>query len=178
MRRRTIGLAAVVGLVALAAGWYFGSPWWTLYQMRSAAEARDSERLSSYVDFRALRANTKAQLDSELRSKARDENAPAARIGAAIARNFADRAIDAAISPGAIALLFANLPERSERGRGADGGSRSDGRSGGKPEVRIVRYGFSEFHVRPKAEREDGRDLVFRRAGLGWKLVRIGSDGE
>jgi hypothetical protein len=43
MRRgRTIALAAAL-LVLIGAGWWFGSPWWTLWRINEAAEARDSE---------------------------------------------------------------------------------------------------------------------------------------
>lgn len=59
---RTFALAAVALLALLAAGWWFGSPWWTLWRMREAAQAGDSDSLAAYVDFPALRASTRAQL--------------------------------------------------------------------------------------------------------------------
>ena len=58
----TIALAAAGLFALLAAGWWFGSPWWTLWRMREAAAAGDSGTLASYIDFPALRASTRAQL--------------------------------------------------------------------------------------------------------------------
>ena len=58
---RTFALAAAF-LALLAAGWWFGSPWWTLWRMREAAQAGDSEALAVYVDFPALRDSTREQL--------------------------------------------------------------------------------------------------------------------
>ncbi|MEA3050377.1 MAG: hypothetical protein QOG84_2213 [Sphingomonadales bacterium] len=55
MRGRRIWLAeAGAALLALAAGWYFGSPWWTLWRMREAARAGDARTLASYVDLQKL----------------------------------------------------------------------------------------------------------------------------
>jgi hypothetical protein len=65
-RGSTIAGLALATLLAAAAGWWFGSPWWTLYKMREAAEARDAKALSAYIDFGALRRSTRAQLKDEL----------------------------------------------------------------------------------------------------------------
>jgi hypothetical protein len=78
-------------LALAAAGWWFGSPWWTLWRMRSAAEAGDSGTLASYVDFPALRASTKAQLRPRL-----------GRLGTALAR----LAVDALVSPTALRIAL------------------------------------------------------------------------
>ena len=54
--------AIVVLVVAAGAGWYFGSPWWTLYQVKQAAERKDVDTLIGYIDFDALRSDLKAQM--------------------------------------------------------------------------------------------------------------------
>ncbi|HEX8381283.1 MAG TPA: DUF2939 domain-containing protein [Allosphingosinicella sp.] len=140
---RTFALAAAALLALLAAGWWFGSPWWTLWRMREAAEAGDSEALAAYIDFPALRASTQAQIRPRL-----------GPLGGLLA----GPAIDAAISPAALRLAL--LHRRGAR----DGTGAGDG--GG--EAGPVRTGASEFRVR----RSRG-DFVFRRHGLGWKLEEI-----
>jgi hypothetical protein len=141
---RTLALAAAALLALLAAGWWFGSPWWTLWRMREAARAGDSGALAAYVDFPALRASTRAQIGPRL-----------GPLGGLLA----GPAIDAAISPEALRLALLH-------GRGARAGA-GDG-DGGGGEAGPVRTGASEFRVR----RGKG-DLVFRRHGLGWKLEEI-----
>lgn len=139
---RTFALTAAAALLALlAAGWWFGSPWWTLWRMREAAQAGDSEALAAYVDFPALRASTRAQL----------------RLGP-VGGLLAGPAVDALVSPEALKLA---LKLALGSGRGSGSGSEASG-------VELVRTGASEFRV----ERE-GRNLVFRRHGLGWKLEEI-----
>jgi len=93
-RRSTIGLAAAL-LALLAAGWWFGSPWWTLWRMREAARAGDSDALAAYVDFPALRASTRNQLGP---------------VGGLLA----GPAVDALVSPQALRLALGG-------GRGAGG---------------------------------------------------------
>jgi hypothetical protein len=139
---RSIALFAAL-LVLLGAGWWFGSPWWTLWRMREAARAGDSDALAAYVDFPALRASTRDQLGSRL-----------GPLGGLIA----GPALDAAISPEALRLAL---------GEGRDGGG--GGNHGSEPQdVDISRTGASEFRVRGTRG-----DLVFRRHGLGWKLEEI-----
>ena len=53
----------VLAMALAAAGWWFGSPWWTLREMRAAADAHDAARLSYYIDYPALRADLKGELN-------------------------------------------------------------------------------------------------------------------
>jgi uncharacterized membrane protein YgcG len=147
---RTLALAALLAL--LAAGWWFGSPWWTLWRMREAAEAGDSEALAAYVDFPALRASTREQLGPRL-----------GPLGGLLA----GPAVDAVISPEALRLALLHRGGGRGGGSGDPGGSGGSG-GGGAGETDLVRTGAGEFRVR------GGRgDLVFRRHGLGWKLEEI-----
>ncbi len=138
---RIIALAAAALLVLLTAGWWFGSPWWTLWRMREAAEARDSEALAAYIDFDSLRASMREQLG----------------LGP-LGGLLAGPAVDALVSPAALRLALGS-------GRRGGGGGSGGGEAG---EVELSRTGASEFRV----ERE-GRHLVFRRHGLGWKLTEV-----
>ena len=130
-RTLALGLAALFALAA--AGWWFGSPWWTLWRMREAARAGDSGTLAGYIDFPALRASARARLRPSLGP-------------------LAGPAADALVSPAALRLAL---------GRGRAG-------SGEPGEVELVRTGASEFRIE-----RGGRDLVFRRHGLGWKLSEV-----
>jgi hypothetical protein len=144
--RTMAGLAAAL-FVLLGAGWWFGSPWWTLWKMREAAEAGDAHALAAYIDFPALRASTREQLGARL-----------GPLGGLVA----GPALDAAISPEALRLAL---------GKGLGSASRGGGARGEESEpqdVDISRTGASEFRVRGRRS-----DLVFRRHGLGWKLEEI-----
>jgi hypothetical protein len=143
---RTLAGVAAALLALLAAGWWFGSPWWTLWRMREATEAGDSETLARYIDFPALRASTREQLGL-------------GPLGGLVA----GPAIDAAISPEALSLALG-------KGRGGAGGDgtwpRGDASDPG--EVDLARTGAGEFRVRGRRG-----DLIFRRHGLSWKLEEI-----
>jgi hypothetical protein len=62
-------LAGAVAVLVVLAGIYLGSPWWATHQMRRAAEAGDAEKLASYVDYPAVRADVKAQLTVSMSSQ-------------------------------------------------------------------------------------------------------------
>jgi hypothetical protein len=90
---RTLAGVAAVLLVLLAAGWWFGSPWWTLWRIREAARARDAEAIAAYIDFPALRASTLEQLGP--------------RFGPLKSR-LARPAIEALVSPPGLRLILGN----------------------------------------------------------------------
>lgn len=165
MRKRVI-----VGLCAglAAAGWLYASPFWTLKAMRDAAEARDAEALAAYVDFPALRADLKSDLSAAMMAemaRARATEDMSARPDA-LGLAMLDPLIEGMVSPAGLQMMFAGNPAAASPATPAP--LREVSASG---EVTVTRNGLSEFRVSGKGD--DPAALVFRRDGLGWRLVGI-----
>lgn len=157
MRRLAILLALVL---ALGAGWYFGSPWWTLRQMRAAAEAGDAAALSAHVDYPAVRESIKGQLKQRFGAS---RGLPhLGRLGGMLAGGLADAAVEAAVSPAGLDAIF-SVPAGSAIPR-APFGLRA-------PEMNLRYEGPNQFRL--VSPHPGGGALVFRRHGIGWKLAGV-----
>lgn len=173
MRKRII-----VGLCAglAAAGWTYASPWWTLRAMRDAAQARDAEALGAYVDFPALRADLKTDLSAAMmaemaraRASQTQSGAPDAFGALGIALGFAmlDPLIEGVVSPAGLQVMFAGDPAAATASRTP--APLGDVSVSG--DFTLERTGLSEFRVVGQGAAPAA--LVFRRDGLGWRLVGI-----
>src|SRR4051794_12019385 len=166
MRRKSIlAEAAAAALIALAAGWYFGSPWWTLWRMREAARAGDVRTLASYVDLETMNRGAAAAARAYWR-KALEEiprNVPAARrFAASINRRIAAVDSESQIRLDELRPWLSEIPTAVEKGD----------RARGYPY--IVHRGLDTFEMRYRgAGRDTGPLLTFRRHGLGWKLAGV-----
>lgn len=161
--KKWVGAAVAVAVLA-GAGWYFGSPSWTLYQMKSAAEARDAAELTSYIDFPTLRETTKEQLRAGMAAKmAQEETNGFAALGGMLAMSMVDSMIDGILTPSSIRMMFAETSDATEPQDGP--GLRTDN-------MQIERDGFSQFRLVDPADKTGGQ-FVFRREGLSWKLSEI-----
>lgn len=165
MRRRYILAIVVVLLLALGAGWYVLSPWWTVREMIAAARSGDADALAARVDFPALRADLKVDLDSRLSAEARKDRSPQAQFGIALARSMMDKVVDAFISPRALAATFKTLDENAPPPAKAEPSAKEIARP------RIERIGLDRFRL--EREGNAGSGFVFERRGLGWKLVGV-----
>ena len=163
MKKLWIG---VVALLLLGAGWFYYSPMWTLKNMRDAAQARDSEKLSEYVDYEALRTDLKSdfrRMMAEEVQKQPDNGFGA--IGAAIAMAIVDPMVEALVSPEGVQTMFERQKREDEKS-----GKPSLAAVGPGEDPVIERQGLDEFHVKGK----DGKGaMIFRRHGLGWKLSAV-----
>ena len=166
MGRRKPILASAAGamLIALPAGWYFGSPWWTLWRIREAARDGDAARLASYVDYRAILTQAEAEGRRSWESvldMARSDS-PGDRQLIAIAKRQLAKRISEDTAKEEIGPWLTSIPIRPLGGGGA----------GYRPY--IVHRGLDGFEVRDEgASLEYGPLLTFRRHGLGWKLVAV-----
>lgn len=166
MTRNKIVVAAVV-VAALVAGWYFGSPRWTLHQMAQAAEARNGEKLAAYIDFPALRESTKSQLKAQMAVKATEasEEGGFGALGAMMGMAMIDPMIDGLLTPETMRAMFAKASEagaEAPKPFGADATNSS-----------IVQEGLGQFRLHSKDAKGEGGDLIFKRHGLSWKLAEI-----
>lgn len=171
-RKALVAVAAALVLL-LAGGWYWGSPWWTLRQMKQAAEARDADKLAAYVDFPKLRESTKSQLRTRLMAEMEKPGAKEGMgaLGAAFGIAMMGPMVDALITPDALRLAFVKAPQKREAALGKEPPLGADA-----TDPDIVRVGLDEFRLRKKGAGGGEGDLVFRRHGLGWKLeeIRVG----
>ena len=168
MRGRNLGILMAAMLVAALAGWWFASPSWTLQQMRDAASAKDTDRLSAHIDYPALRADLKDEWSRRLLGAS---SVDAGSIEGLVAATIAGPLIDAAVSPRGVQAMFdadelqgpaaARVQKRGELPR----------LPAAKDQPVIERDGLSQFRVHARTPGSAG--LVFRRYGFSWKLAGV-----
>ncbi|NYT40057.1 DUF2939 domain-containing protein [Sphingomonas sp. R-74633] len=148
-------LALVVLALLAGGGWVWGSPKYTLWQMKRAAEARDVDALARHVDFQAVRDSVKAQLSARMHGEG------GGVLGALVRAGIADTVVDAAVSPAGMRVIFAAAP-LAETERPGTIKLKAN-------EMRYQRTALDRFHL----IRGDGAALEFRLQGASWKLVDI-----
>jgi hypothetical protein len=166
MRRKTLLLSAAAALVvALPAGWYFGSPWWTLWRMREAARAGDWTTLASYVDLETMNAGAAAKARAYWqRSVAivKPKGESARQFIHFMKQRLANAEAEAPVRLGQLRPWLSHTPMPTERVGGF----------GYHPY--IVHHGLTGFDARDRrSSEENGPVLTFRRRGLGWRLVGV-----
>jgi hypothetical protein len=164
--RRTYLIGGLIALLVVAIVVWDGlSPGLTLKAMVSAAKANDTDRLSSYIDYDALRQDMKTDLTARLEAEARKDKSPSGQMGLAMGKAMMGPMVDAMISPQGLKAAFASL---DAAGKAAGG----KGRQPAKPPKPVIeRHSLNRFIVSNPAT--PGSGLVFERRGLGWKLSGI-----
>jgi hypothetical protein len=176
-RRILVAAAAVVGIVALTG---YASPYWRLHQLQSAVAERDAGKISSLVDFPALRASVKLQLVEQLGAgglagAARDN--PFAAFGQTMAMAAIDPIVDAVVSPAGVSAMLeaGELRVRRGSGDGQDGPSAPPAQQADTDEQPRYALSYRSWdRVAVAKEGGDGGAFILYRHGLwGWKLGGI-----
>ncbi|MDR3398986.1 MAG: DUF2939 domain-containing protein [Pandoraea sp.] len=105
---RKLSIAGIsIGTLIIVLGLLFGTPYYTLWRARDAANARDATALSSYVDYPAVRESLKTNLHDEL---ARQMDKQRGNAFGALALAFggwvSDRVVEALLTPEAVAAML------------------------------------------------------------------------
>lgn len=180
--RRIVKSLLAGALVALCAWIWFG-PHLTVHAMRKAAERGDAEALSSHVDFPALRESVRTQMAARVSDRLGGDSAWS-RLGADFATTLASPAIDAMVSPEALAMIFAGRDMRDRYAAPAPDASSpdaNDGQSHGGIDTSRWRLsmGYDDLSTFSVKVANDGMGpapsrLVFKRHNLlWWKLSGI-----
>ena len=175
MRKVTIAvLVLVVGVLAV----YLGSPYWTLYQIRSAAAAGEGDRVAAYVDFPAVRSSVKSQFAAAMtkRMESKGKDNAFASVGHAIAFRMMDGLVDAMVSPEAVATMIRSgkAPRPVLDGKAAP----FSASSGERPEPKVSRgyEGLDTFRaalVDPATNEETLVAVLSRQGAFTWKLTAV-----
>lgn len=172
---KTFGWLAALALVALLA-WTASGPWRTVEGIRQAVKHEDARALSRHVDFPALRASLKPQVqDRIVRAAGVDaQSGPFAAFGLSVATGLAGGVVDAMVTPAGLGALmegrkawnrFGNVPPPS---RGDTTGQRDP-----IPDPRL-RF-ESPSRVSATVTLDDGSELVLvlTRRGTRWRLAEM-----
>ncbi len=168
MMSKRWGLAAFGLIAALAIAWYFMSPWYTLKQMRDAAQANDADALAAYVDFPALREDMKSEIMAQFAVEAQKDKSGVGGLGTAMATAMIGPMIDGLVSPAGLRAAFIANRNREATQHPT---SKATGAFDVSDKVEIERRSFDEFAVRNKS-RPDGK-MIFKRHGFGWRLSGV-----
>ena len=192
MKTSSTRILLVVSALAVAVYWY-ASPYWALYVLKSAAERRDAETFNEHVDYPRLRESVKGQLTAFMAGQTKDSagagddvGRAGMALGAMLGIAVADRLVDAFVRPEMV-MRFMNEarwggsptaqdapPADSPTSPGA--GDKPVGRTG-KTRWTTERPGVDKLIVYAGDDPTDagGRiGLVLERSGFArWKLTEV-----
>lgn len=170
--RRKTGLAALA-LGVLAAAWLAFSPYMALAGIRDAIQARDADRINSYIDYDALRTSLKEQIATSMALEmSRQGKGGGGRLDPQAAQQalaFAGPMIDKMVQPQTVIAMLSGKPGGMSGGPGQASRLKLTGE-----DVQYNRTSLTTFSIEPKGM---GGGLQFALRGLGWKLVGIAPAG-
>lgn len=175
-RKPLIGLIAVAALLFLAA--YFASPLLAVRGLISAAKAGDEAKLERLVDFPAFRDSLKdelnARLRAEMRADLRTQDSALAGLGMMLAPSLIGGAVDALVTPSAVAAMVRTAEAPDPTDRTAADEPRGD--AGADLRQRYGYRGLNTFAVTlsdPDSPEQRLVLLMERRNLFGWKLAGV-----
>lgn len=177
-KRWVIGLVGAAAVVFLGA--YAVSPVFAARALVADAKAGDVQGLERRVDFPAVREDLKAQLQDRARRELGDDrlSGSLAGLGILLAPTVIDMAVDAVVTPQAIATIVrtAEAPKPEDALRGREAPPQPSESEGSDTEVRYSYRDLNTFGARvfDPAEPDQSVDLVMSRQGLfNWRLTRV-----
>lgn len=168
LRRWPVLVAIILGVFV---GYLIVSPYIVVHQIRSAAKAKDAEKLAEYVDFSSVRQSLKDQMNIRLiKLVEKEKNNPFSAMGAAIGGAMVERMVDGFVTPtGLIALMKGDRPKVGNAGEASPPATSSGDAFAGD----MAYEGFDKFVVTVKGKNEEPFRFILRRHLLSWRLAEL-----
>lgn len=177
---RTKAVAGIVLLAAVVAGYWYGSAYLAVTQMRSAAQEHDADAFNKRVDYPKLGENLKSQLAALMAdaiARGGGSGSGVEAFGTVMGRAFASQMVDAMVRPEALMKVMSE-------GRVSPLSGANHGNASGTPEQRpdwtYEREGFDKLIAylpdasTPHPGNDERPGFVFERTGFAdWKLVAM-----
>jgi len=162
-------------VLALLVGAGVAGPYLTLYQLRTAIQEQDPERLADQVDFPTLRGNLKDQINARTaQAIPQRSDSPLSALALGLTTQLAEHAVDALITPTGLASLMAGYGPRPATVPPAD--PDAPGTAPPADPFRDARTRFdspNRFSVQARTHQGDLIHFVLSRHGLKWRLSNI-----
>ena len=165
------GVVALVVVAVLAGIVLYGLPYGRIYQIVSALQADDRQRLVRYIDFAQLKTGLKAQFRAAAPAVGGDLDRMRQAV---VAQIFADLVEQMLTPEGMSALFRKNMTDPWD-----DGGSPPDAYAALKTFLLFMGYAdcsytsSAEFVIVCKYGTGQSLHLFLQRTGLDWRLIRV-----
>jgi hypothetical protein len=178
-------IVLAVALAALGLAWFLAAPLFAFQALANAGQAGDRDRLAALVDFPAVRADLKDQLDTRIEAAVNRDRSPFGALGALLGPSVVDQVVDAAVTPEGIAAIVrsgrAPLSDMTGAKTALPPPPDAVAPPPGAPAAPKVRAktsfaytGLNSFTATTVAKGgQDRVGWVMERRGLSWKLGRI-----
>lgn len=179
-------IIAIAVLLVLLLGYVAAGPYLAIRGIHRSLQSRELGNLERYVDFPALRANIRAQVEDRLARAAgeRAEGMLGGSLAAQVMGQLSATAVDAMVSPTGIAVLLEGralarriggepLPGVPQPGAPATDGDAPGNRSDPLADAETAYESPSRFTATTRGA--EGRPVVFvfERKGITWRLTDI-----
>jgi hypothetical protein len=164
--------------VIVLLGYFAGSPYLTLMNLKSDIESRNGESLAEKVDFSSVRESLKAQFNVVMAKATMDSSneddpwgAAGAALGAAFASTLVNGMVDGLVTPsGLIELMSSGEIDPSDTANQPQTGSQQDLAIS---DAALSYEGMNKFSATLVNDDGDEMKLILKRRGLSWVVTDI-----
>ena len=163
----------IAGLLVLIAGYLYASPYLALNSIKNAAQARDAEKLSSYIDFPSVKQGVKEQIKAKFATEmiANENSNGFEALGSMLATAMIDPLVDGLITPEGIAAM---MSEKQDQASTEVASTQEESNESNNLEYETGYDSFSAFHVNINNIKTDKTvKVMLHRDGLSWKITDI-----
>lgn len=163
----------IVALLVVIAEYLYASPYLALNSIKNAAQARDAEKLSSYIDFPSVKQGVKEQIKAKVATEmvVSGNNDGFETLGSMFATAMIDPLVDGLITPEGIAAI---MLEKQEQESTEANDTQEKSNESDNLEYETGYDSFNDFHVYiNNAEVDRTVKVRLHRDGLSWKISNI-----
>jgi hypothetical protein len=171
----------VLLIAVLIVGAYFGSPWWTVWNLERAAKAGDAHAVAQVVDFPAVRASLSPQITVQLQAALeREQQKPKGildKLTLFASKLFVPKPVDTLVTPEGVTYMIktAKAPEWTNPFK------RPGPPPAGDPRLDAMHTWYvaddlDQFHATLTNKLAPGRAVslkLLRRGFLTWKVTEL-----
>jgi hypothetical protein len=169
-----IGASAIVGVVTIAGGGAYYSPYLTLNKMRNATENQNVDALSKEIDFPELRVSIKESVKAQVLKQITGAEAEGGKVASQkmtpeLVEKMVSPMVDKLITPEGLEQLINNKVP------GAKIDLANLDRDIAKSDIKMGYESLDRFvvNITDKVDRSKNVSLILKRDGLAWKLAGI-----
>lgn len=165
----------LAGLLVIFAIYLYASPYIALNNIKNAAEQKDADKLSGYIDFPSVKQSIKDQVKAAMVEEiaASDEQDGFEALGTMLAAAIIDPIIDGVVTPDGVALMLQgqkldfdlnnDTPEDKPKAKNED------------IDYKAGYLSFNRFKVQiiDADDADESIDVIMHRDWLSWKVTRI-----